>query len=49
MAIRFEAQELLAALAELRARMSRFVSRPRSDAPWRDATQLVESLKANRA
>jgi hypothetical protein len=44
-AVRFEAQEILVALAQLRLEFERIVRRV-SPAPWRDPAKLVQSLQA---
>ena len=45
-AIRFEAQEILAALDVVDKRMERIVRRLTPDLPWRDPVQVVEKLLA---
>jgi hypothetical protein len=47
-AIRFEAQEILAALEALRTHFSRVARMARRDIPWIDATQVAEALHAKR-
>jgi hypothetical protein len=46
MAIRFEAQEVLAALDRIDIRMERLVWRLKPNLPWRDPAQLVVDLLA---
>ena len=46
MAIRFEAQEVTAALDAVQTRLERIVQRLKPDLPWRDPVQLAETLRA---
>jgi hypothetical protein len=46
MAIRFEAQEVTAALGAVETRLTRLLQRLKPDLPWRDPAQLAETLRA---
>jgi hypothetical protein len=48
MAVRFEAQEILAAIVALQERLSRIVRIAKPDVPFRDAAELVDALLARR-
>lgn len=48
MAVKFEAEEVLAALGALEARMARVLHSLNFAVPWRNAAQLAEALRAKR-
>jgi hypothetical protein len=48
MAVRFEAEEVLVTLEGLEKSFARIVHRRQPDAPWRDATEVVQGLSSRR-
>lgn len=48
-AVRFEAQELLAAIDVLDGRFERLIRRALPNAPWRDPAEVAKDLQARRA
>ncbi|HQZ13478.1 MAG TPA: hypothetical protein PK286_11405 [Devosia sp.] len=45
LAIRFEAEEVIAALDAVELRLERLLQRLKPDLPWRDPSQIVETMR----